>query len=1402
MRLMTRPIVGFYTAALYVLFVGHWPGGNSCAYAENDSPPPSSYEVGLAKVDVTPAHPIRLSGFSSRKEPSDGVRQPIFARAMAIRAAGEPAVLVTVDSIGIPSALRQEVARRFQAERNLDGARLAICSTHSHTTPALTGILPTMFGAPLPPEHQERVDQYTRQLTDKIEQVALAALDDLQPSRLSFGVGRVDFAINRRTRGGPVDHDLPLLSVVAPDGRIRGLYVGYACHCVVLSDNKISGDWAGYAAQQLEKKHSGAVALVSIGCGADSNPESGVTGDKADVAQGYASDIVAEVDHLLSGELAKVHGELSCDMDSIALPLSPLPLRQHWVDHSQDEGPDGYYAQVQLAKIDGGEPLQTEVEYPVQSWKFGNSLAMVFLPGEVVVDYSLRLKDEFDAARLWVTAYANDCPAYIPSERVLKEGGYEGGEAMRYYGLPAWFATGLEEKIISTVAAQLGSAFKNPVQGARTNGVPPKSPADSLAAMKVAPDLRVELMAAEPMVSDPVAIDFGPDGKLWVAEMHDYGCKDGEDCPPQGRITVLEDRDGDGKFDASTTFLDKVAGPMGVTVWRNGVLICAAPDILYAEDTNGDGKADVVEKLFSGFGTEHPQARVNGFAYGLDGWLYAACSFGGKIHNHRRGEDFLHSDSDFRLKPDQGVLEAETGRTQQGRVRDDWGNWFGCNNSVLCWHYPLSEQYLGRNSHVLPPELSVSVASPNATQMYPEGDLVLWELSGPPGKPTSACGIGLYRDEVLGADFTGNVFMCEPVNQLIHRLVLKPAGATFVGERAADELDSEFLTSRDNWFRPVQIRTGPDGGLWIVDMYRYVIEHSRWIPQADVDRLDVRAGSSMGRIYRVLPRDGKPRPFARLDKLNTRELAAAIDSPNGWQRDMAQQMLMWRDDDAATDTLEQLATGSPRAATRLQSLCTLETLGSLRDELLEEALGDAFPAVRRHAVRLAERRVNRSPRLVEAVLELVDDPDATVALQVACSLGALDDGRSVPALAKLAVRHADDPYIVSAVLTSVNGAKAAELMRAVFDASAEAPASLVEALMEFAGSLDDRQAVRTALTLATEQANKAGDHRFAALAALVAGLDRNELAVDKLLEADAATLLEKHSQRCAEVASDAEATLADRIDCVRVIGRNRQADLRHLDALGSLLTAEQDPKLQSAALDSLARINRGEVAEQLLSGWPGLTPTLRLRVLDVLLSRESWVRAFLGALERGDVQLGEVDAAHRAQLAEFPSSKLRELAARHFSQGATGERAAVVARYEGSLPAGDAARGEGLYRKHCATCHKFGEIGEQVGPDLATIEDRSSGAMLREILDPNRAVDQRYAEYLALTVDGLVKKGVLVEESGNAITLRGLQREETTLLRSELESLTTVGKSLMPEGFENQLSAQDLADVLQFLARP
>ncbi|MBI3462128.1 MAG: neutral/alkaline non-lysosomal ceramidase N-terminal domain-containing protein, partial [Planctomycetes bacterium] len=905
-------------AALIVVSVSVPSNSVQAAAAE---PAIETTSVGVAAMDITPSYPVRLSGFGFRREESEGVTQRIWAKALAI-GGSQPVVLITVDNCGVSAEVSDEVAERLKQRAAIPRERVAVTSTHTHTAPMLRGVLPNLFGQPIPPAHQDRIDRYTLELTDKLEQVALAALADRKPATMAWGIGKVDFAINRRDASGPVDHDLPVLVVRDPTGHVRAIYLGYATHCVTLRDNKISGDWAGYAQDEIQRRNPGAIALISVGCGAESNPKSRPTGYTVESAAAEGAEIADEVQRLLSGHLTPLGGEPRTLLTHVDLPLAPPPARAEWEKLAQRTDPVGYNARVQLGRLDRGEPLRTSIRLPVQTWAFGDRMAMVFIGGEVVQDYSLRLKRELDGLRLWTNGYSNDVPCYIPSERVLKLGAYEGRGAMVYYDVPGPFAAGLEQKIVDAVGQQIGQQFASPVDPQRTQGSRPLSPQQAVAALQTHDELTVDLMVAEPLIADPVAIDFGPDGRLWVAEMYDYPAGARGDFQPGGRVRLVEDADGDGRYDRSTVFLDGIPFPTGVTVWRKGVLVCAAPDILYAEDTDGDRQADVVRKLYSGFGTQNYQARVNSLQFGLDNWVYGSCGlFGGRIESFAGTPPVELGDRDFRIRPDTGVLEPATGRTQQGRVRDDWGNWFGCSNGNFCRHYPLADHYLRRNPHLAARETTVSVPiDAEALRVYPaRADLQLFKLSGKDRQATSACGLGIYRDDLLGEEYRGDAFTCEPVNLVVHRLNLVPRDSTFAGRRPATEPQSEFLASTDKWFRPVQAVTGPDGGLWVVDMCRYVIEHPKFIPPEDLAKIDVRAGDTLGRIYRVRPKASKLRPHPRLDRLDTAGLVAALDSPNGWQRDLAGQMLLWNPDKSAAAPLRKTFTDSSRAEARLHA---------------------------------------------------------------------------------------------------------------------------------------------------------------------------------------------------------------------------------------------------------------------------------------------------------------------------------------------------------------------------------------------------------------------------------------------------------------------------------------------------
>jgi hypothetical protein len=416
------------------------------------APAPATHPVGAAALDITPDYPVRLSGYGSRREPNNGVAQHIYAKALAIGSdADGVAVLVTVDNCGVPGSMRKEVLRRLRAKKiDLSSERFAIASSHTHCAPMLIGILPNIFGMDIPAEHLPAIERYTRELTDKIEQVALAALADRQPAQLAWGVGQVGFAANRRSfPTKPVDHELPVLRVTSPEGKVRAIFTSYACHCTTLSIDSIHGDWAGCAQEALQREFPGAIALTALGCGADQNP---MPRRAMELVLQYGEALAAETKRLVNSELKPVRGPLEGRTKEIELAYDTLPTREEWQTLAESKTPAiAYHAKKNLARLDRGEKLPTHLPYLVQTWTFGPDLTMVFLPGEVVVDYGLRLKRELAGRPLWVNAYSNDVPCYIPSRRVLEEGGYEAAGAMVYYDRPTKFAPDVEERIITAV---------------------------------------------------------------------------------------------------------------------------------------------------------------------------------------------------------------------------------------------------------------------------------------------------------------------------------------------------------------------------------------------------------------------------------------------------------------------------------------------------------------------------------------------------------------------------------------------------------------------------------------------------------------------------------------------------------------------------------------------------------------------------------------------------------------------------------------------------------------------------------------------------------------------------------------------------------------------------------------
>jgi putative membrane-bound dehydrogenase-like protein len=494
----------------------------------------------------------------------------------------------------------------------------------------------------------------------------------------------------------------------------------------------------------------------------------------------------------------------------------------------------------------------------------------------------------------------------------------------------------------------------------RVPGPRPRSPQESLRAMRLPHGFTATLVAAEPLVMDPVFIDWDERGRMWVAEMGDYPFAEGEatsdgkvtwrDGIPgegagrglqAGRVRLLEDTDGDGRYEKSTLFLDGLRHVTGLACWKGGVFVASVPDIFHARDDDGDGRCDAREPWFTGFKAGNPQHLVNGFCWGLDGWLHGANGdSGGDIVNVKNGARIPLRGNDFSFDPRTGAFRLETGATQCGKWRDDFGNWFGNNNATPGWHYWLPMRSLERHPDLVARSVRADLTADR--RVFPAGPLER-RLNQPAtaNTVTSACNPLPYRDSAFGTDGVNCLFICEPAHHVVLRQVLDYSGATITSRRHPDDAEREFLASEDRWFRPVMARTGPDGGLYVVDMYRLVLEHPEWVPAEMARRMQLRGGETMGRIWRIA-RDGQ----------STKPAAIELASPSGWARDTAQRLAFERGGVENEAAVRSLA-ASPSLPVRLQALFTLRGLGLLSVDELTQALRKEWPHARGTALAAA-----------------------------------------------------------------------------------------------------------------------------------------------------------------------------------------------------------------------------------------------------------------------------------------------------------------------------------------------------------------------------------------------------------------------------------------------------------------
>lgn len=1389
-------------------------GFDTTAMAQSDSG--AAWLAGLSRVDVTPTEPVRMAGYGSRDRPSEGVDTPLHVRCLALRDGGERgeigegplAILISVDTIGLPGSMTRQLAVAIQQKHGVDREQVVFCSTHTHSGPDLISELSNIFATPLSEQEVAAGQRYRSQLGEGILRSVDLAIEDLRPATLAYGTGQAGFAANRRvlTNGrwtgfgvqpdGPVDHSVPVLRINDQAGTLRGVVFNYACHCTTLGGDhyRINGEWAGYATTSLESQYPGAVAMCTIGCGADANPN---PRGSLDATRIHGLTLSAEVSRVLSQSMKTIDASLRSRFDYAGLSFE-LPTQEELQGRVGENNPQARRHAEQLLKtLEEHGRLPATYPVPIQSWQFGDQLTMIFLGGEVVVDYALQLKQKLQNAELWVTAYANDVMGYVASERMIDEGGYEYDRSGVYYGLPGPWASGTEDLLVSRVLEMLASRGRSK----------PLSADQSFRSIELTSGYSLELVASEPLVEDPINIAFDAQGRLWVVEMGDYPEKE-----HGGRIKTLTDTDSDGRFDSVVEFLSGLSYPTGVMPWKDGVLVSVAPDILLARDTDGDGKADETEKLYSGFALANPQHRINGFSYGLDHSLHLASGDNlGELTSQATGETIDASGHDVQIWPDSGRIAVTSGRTQYVRSRNDWGEWFGNDNSRPMYHFPIDDEYLRRNPAasysasnqqlfdppVAPPIFALTSATERFNDLFAANRFTSACSAIIARQPAFATGIANQGSEVPHDEVPYDVaLICEPVHNLVHRAVLQPDGVSYRAVRGEQEVDSEFLRAHDPWFRPVRALIGPDGFLYIVDMYRETIEHPEWIPESWQAQLDLYAGSDRGRIYRVRP-DGFAGSDLDLASLTTPQLVEQLRSPIGARRDLAQQLILQRNDEGVLEQLIEMAESDESSRARVHAVSILDVMDRLDPTLLGRLLEEQDAGLLMVAIALCESRLAEHPEWLDGLTKTAHHDDPRVVMRTALALGEINSPRAGGLLAEIsevAEGGKLDPWLVRAISSSARS-QAGVMLDRLLPITANKPGSIpVELITNLLLTLRENgvDIVERYGALFTDQ-----DAGFIAQLKLVGSFSE---ALRAERSEKLAALLEPLYERAIQQAGEPEGDESVRCEALQLVGIGIAPRERDAAFLLDLLTPNAPVSVQQAAIDRLAEFADRQTIARLLQKWPSMSKSVRDHCLSRVLQRSEWTEQLLNALEGQAIRVTDLSPAVQQQLTHTGSRSMRVRAQRLTQAGGSLEKRELIRSYLAAVngPA-DGAQGAALFKQHCAVCHVADTNGSAVGASLNNLTDRSHEALLTAILDPNRAVDPKYLNYVVRTEDDRILVGVIEDEAGQSMTLAHADGKRTTVRRDQIAEMKNSGISLMPEGLQSVLSPEQMRDLVGYL---
>lgn len=967
----------------------------------------------------------------------------------------------------------------------------------------------------------------------------------------------------------------------------------------------------------------------------------------------------------------------------------------------------------------------------------------------------------------------------------------------------------------------------------------PFEPQEAARRFVLHPECRIELVACEPDVIDPVAMAFSPDGRLWVVEYSDYPNGPGDGEPGRSRIRVLTDDDGDGRYSNPRVYKDKLLFANGLLPWRDGLIVTTNGRVVFLRDADADGTADEEQIWFQGFTVENPQLRCNDPTLGPDNWIYVANGLrGGSIvpgpQNpwglDPKSEPVSISGMDFRFDPLTGKHEAISGPGQFGLTFDDWGNRFVCSNRNPNNHLVIDDQQLKQVPWLRMTRVHEEVSpAGEQSRLYPISRF--WVTSNLHANQfTAACGVTIYRGTALPPEFYGNSFTCDPTGNLVHRDVLKPRGLTFSSK--PDREGIEFLATKDEWFRGVNLAHGPDGALYVCDMYRAVIEHPAYMPDELKTRPDLLLGTDKGRIWRIVAAgfERDRHPPVLLNKLGTAELVAVLDHPNAWQRETAQRLLLQRRDDAAVGPLRTLLQNPAGKFGASLALRLLDAFGVLHPDDISAGL--EHPYAQRQALQLARIRALPGPvdtwlgRLVSAAgqgskhyLQRISTRDPQLMAQLVLNVGweRLPDvevipGKAVNPAVLLMFPPVQDGFpaewLMAAGIISAGSdlpAYASAAVNAVRTGAVDPVESIPRGMRFLAGTLGRRNSadeVRPFLDAVFEGADSARESvwRESVLLGLLEGYPNARTAIGKLTADSSAAVQSNYAAFLRELATRFAAFDGNTADHSSGMMLLTLLDPQEAMPIVSRLAAGTNPGTSLAAIQVLRTLPQPEVGKTLVKLLPTRAPQGRREIISALGVSPSRISLLLDEVEAKRIAPIEIDPNLQKGILNQKDPELAQRAAALLKTEPPEDRVKVLAEYQACLKlASDPLRGRGVFEKTCAVCHKIGDLGVNVAPDISDSRVRTADYLLTHIIDPNRAIDNNFFSFTIVDTQGRIHTGVIETETSTSITLKQPEAKQVTISRSEIEEIRNNGVSLMPVGLEKTIDQQQMADLISFI---